>query len=118
MRRTALVTRTLHGFTLRRFALFCGIVAIAASGHAAMRYLVGKPWGDVVNAYARQYAYLFLFFGAVWTAVVVAGNWSPARTGPRIALLAAAVVAGLAAGNMLAGPVLGSMWAGEKDAPT
>jgi signal transduction histidine kinase len=117
-RRAALVTRTLHGFTLRRFALFCGIVAIAASGHAVMRHLTGKAWGDVLAAFALQYAYLFLFFGAVWVAVVVAGNWAPARTGPRVGVLAVAVLVGLAVGNVLAGPVLGWMWSGEKDAPT
>ena len=82
MRRTAVVNRTLHGFTLRRFGLFCGIVAIAASGHAVMRHLIGKPWGDVVAAFAMQYAYLFLFFGTVWAAVVVAGNWAPAVREP------------------------------------
>jgi hypothetical protein len=117
-RKTAIVARTVHGFTLRRFALFCGIVALAASGHAVMRFLVGKSFGDVLAAFAMQYAYLFLFFGAVWAAVVVAGNWAPARTGPRIAVLAGAVLVGLVAGNLLSGPVLGWMWVSEKDAPT
>jgi len=118
MRRKAIVARTLHGFTLRRFAIFCGIVAVAACGHAIMRYLTGKPWGGVLAAFAMQYAYLFLFFGSVWAAVVVAGNWAPARTASRIAVLAVAVLVGLALGNILAGPVLGWMWVGEKDAPT
>src|SRR6186713_347366 len=105
MRNKAIVARTLHGFTLRRFALFCGIVAVAACGHAIMRYLTGKPWNGVLAAFAMQYAYLFLFFGSVWAAVVVGGNWAPARTAPRIAVLAVAVVVGLAVGNILAGPV-------------
>ncbi len=118
MRHSAIVARTFRGFTLRRLALFCAIVAVAACGHAIMRYLSGKPWGGVLGAFALQYAYLFLFFGAVWVAVVVAGNWLPARTGARIAVLAGAVVVGLVAGNLLAGPILGWMWAGEKDAPT
>jgi signal transduction histidine kinase len=117
-RRTAIVARTLHGFTLRRFGLFCGIVAIAASGHAMMRYLTGKPWADVLGAFALQYAYLFLFFGAVWAAVVVGGNWAPARTGPRIGVLAAAVLVGITVGNALSGPVLGWIYHGERDAPT
>src|SRR4029450_595717 len=43
-----------------------------------------------------------------------AGNWAPARTGPRIAVLAAAVLVGLGGGNVLAGPVLGWLWAGGK----
>ena len=64
MRRKAIVARTVHGFTVRRFALFCGIVAIAACGHAVMRHLTGKPWMDVLEAFALQYAYLFLFFGS------------------------------------------------------
>ena len=118
MRKKAIVARTLHGFTWRRFGLFCGIVAVAACGHAIMRYLTGKPWSGVLGAFAMQYAYLFLFFGSVWSAVVVAGNWAPARTGPRVAALACAVLVGLALGNVLAGPVLGWMWVGEKDAPT
>jgi signal transduction histidine kinase len=118
MRRTAIVTRTFRGFTLRRLALFCGIVAIAASGHAVMRYLIHKPMADVLEAFAMQYAYLFLFFGAVWTSVVIAGNWAAAGTGPRIAALATGVLVGLVAGHLLAGPVLEWMWAGEKDAPT
>ena len=46
-----------------------GVNALAASGHAVMRFLVGKSFGDVLAAFAMQYAYLFLFFGAVWVAV-------------------------------------------------
>ncbi|MFO1305548.1 MAG: histidine kinase [Burkholderiales bacterium] len=118
MRRSAIVARTFRGFTPRRLALFCAIVAIAASGHAIMRYLSGKSWDAVAGAYALQYAYLFLFFGSVFAAVVVAGNWAPPRTKPRIAVLVGAVLVGLLVGNALAGPVLGWVYAGEKDAPT
>ena len=39
MRRNAIVARTFRGFTLRRLALFCAVVAVAACGHAIMRYL-------------------------------------------------------------------------------
>ena len=66
-----------------------------------MRHLTGKTWVNVLEAFGHQYASLFLFFGAVWIAVVVAGNWAPARTAPRIAVLAAAVLVGLVVGNLL-----------------
>jgi signal transduction histidine kinase len=111
------LARTFRGFTWRRFALLCGIVAIAASGHGVVTFLrTGKTVGDALAAYAWQYASLFLFFGAVWTAVVAAANWAPARTAPRIATLALAVVGGIVAGTLLSGPL--TAWVHDKDAPT
>ena len=44
--------------------------------------------------------HLSVFFGAVWVAVVVASNWAPARTGPRVLALAAAVLVGILVGNL------------------
>jgi hypothetical protein len=111
------IARTLRGFTLNRFALFCGVVAVAAAGHAITQYLSGKTLPGAAAAFALQYGYLFLFFGSVWVAVVAVGNWASSRTGPRIAALFGAVIAGLVVGKLLAG-MLSWAFPMEKDAPT
>jgi signal transduction histidine kinase len=113
------LSRTLRGFTWKRFALLCGIVAIAATGHAMTNYV--GPRGTLakaVEAFGWQYAYMFVFFGTVWVAVVAIGNWAPRRTGPRLFTLFGAVIVGLVAGNLLNGQLMPMMMPHEKDAPT
>ena len=41
--RSRIVARTLRGFTWKRFALLCGIVGLAAIGHAMATYLGRGP---------------------------------------------------------------------------
>jgi sensor histidine kinase YesM len=116
--RTALA-RTLHGMTWRRFAIFCAIVGLAAAGHAiAMTLMPGKSLRDGAKVFAWEYAYLLVFFGTVGVAVIATGNWAPARTGPRVVALIAAVVAGLAAGIVLADALMAVMYPNDKGAPS
>jgi len=51
-------------------------------------------------------------------AVVIGGNWAPARTGPRIAVLTAAVAAGLIAGNLLTAGLVAFVYPNSNDART
>ncbi|HTP99846.1 MAG TPA: histidine kinase [Casimicrobiaceae bacterium] len=111
------LARTLHGFTWRRFALFCGIVAVATLGNAIAIYLSPKPLQFVATMFAWQYAHLFIFFGTVCAAVLMIGNWAPARTLPRVLTLLGAVVVGLLVGNQLIHAVA-PMSPSEKDATT
>ena len=105
------LARSFRGLTRRRLALFCALVALAAVGHAIAMALMPDRGGLLRGAkvFAWEFAYLSLFFGTVWVAVVVAGNWAPARTGLRVAALVAAVVVGLAAGQVLT-TGLDSLW--------
>jgi len=99
----AALARSLRGLTRRRLALFVALVALAAVGHAIAMALMPDKGGPMraAKVFAWEFAYLSLFFGTVWVAVVVAGNWAPARTGPRVLALAAAVAVGLAAAQLL-----------------
>jgi hypothetical protein len=110
--------RTFRGFTRKRLGVFCAIVGIAALGHGIGVYLVpGKTLSDGMLAFLRQCVLLSIFFGTVWCAVVVAGNWAPARTGPRVLTLVGAVAAGLIIGNLLT-KLVGTIMPMGKDAPT
>ncbi|MCC6192965.1 MAG: histidine kinase [Burkholderiales bacterium] len=112
------LARTLRGFTWKRFALFCGIVALTATGHAAVTYLAPRATlAKAIEAFGWQFAYMFVFFGTVWVAVVTIGNWAPRRTGPRLATLFGAAIVGLVAGNLLNG-LMPMMMPEQKDAPT
>ena len=102
LRRNGALARTLRGFTWRRFALFCGLVAIAAAGAGLMGYL--RPEGTLYIAgrnFLMQYVNLLVFFGAVWVCVVVFGNWAPRRTVPHVLMLLAGVLAGLCVGYLV-----------------
>jgi len=115
-----LVHRTFRGFTWKRLALLFGVVAVAASGHAMATYLArGKSGVDALLAFSWQFAYLFIFFGTVFAAVVAIGNWAPKKTAPRVLTLIGAVLVGLVIGNLLA-PLALSWWMkpSMKDAPT
>ena len=110
----AALARTLHGMTWRRFA----IVGVAAAGHAiAMTLMPGKTLRDGAKVFAWEYAYLLVFFGTVGVAVIVTGNWAPARTGPRVVALVAAVVVGLVAGTVLADALIAFVYPNDKGAP-
>jgi len=111
--------RTWHGFTWMRFAIFCACVGLAALGHAIVNLLMPeKSLNFAAKAFVWQYVYLFALFGAVTFAVVVAGNWAPARTVPRVLTLVGAVVAGLIAGSFLANGIADLLFPTRKDAPT
>jgi signal transduction histidine kinase len=112
------LARTFRGITWKRFGIFCGVVAVTATGHGIANYLMpGKTLAGATEALTWQYGYMFLFFGAVWIAVVVGSNWAPARTGPRIAVLMVAVAAGLLVGSQL--PLAFTRWFPVRmDAPT
>ncbi len=109
--RGSALARTFRGLTRRRFALFLALVALAAVGHAIAMTLMPDKGGiaRAAKVFAWEFAYLSLFFGTVWVAVVIAGNWAPARTGPRVLALVAAVVVGLAAGQLLSAG-LDTLW--------
>ncbi|MEO8506335.1 MAG: histidine kinase [Betaproteobacteria bacterium] len=113
------LARTTRSFTWRRFAILCAIVAVATTGHIISRALMPEASAaKVVRAFAWQYAYLFAIFGAVWVALLIAGNLAPARTGPRIALLLAAAAAGLVLGHAVETTVMTAFFPTGKDAPT
>jgi sensor histidine kinase YesM len=116
--RNPVLARTLRGFTLKRFALFCAIVAFVATGHAIASYLSpkGTPFSGA-RAFAWQFLYLSVLFGTVWVAVVAIGNWAPSRTGPRIVTLICAVLLGLAVGNLVMPQITAWIYP-ERDAPT
>ena len=115
----AALARTLRGMTWRRFAIFCAIVGLAAAGHAiAMTLMPGKSLRDGAKVFAWEYAYLLVFFGTVGVAVIATGSWAPTRTGPRVVALVAAVVAGLAAGILLADALMAVMYPNDKAAPS
>ncbi|MFO1314497.1 MAG: histidine kinase [Burkholderiales bacterium] len=107
----AALARSLRGLTRRRFALFLALVALAAVGHAIAMALMPDKGGvaRAAKVFAWEFAYLSLFFGTVWVAVVIAGNLAPARTGPRVLALVAAVAVGLAAGQLLSAG-LDALW--------
>lgn len=110
--------RTFRGFTWKRFAVFCAIVGIAALGHGIGNYLApGKTLSYAMWAFLRQIVLLSIFFGTVWCAVIAAGNWAPAKTGPRVLTLVGAVAAGLIIGNLLT-KLVGTIMPMGKDAPT
>jgi sensor histidine kinase YesM len=111
------LARTLHGFTWKRFGAFCGIVAVAALGNGIAIYLNGKTLPFVATMFLWQYAHLFIFFGMVCAAVLMIGNWAPARTVPRVLTLFGAVIVGLLVGNQLIHAVA-PMSPSEKDATT
>ena len=97
------LARSFRGLTWRRFALFAAIVSLAAVGHAIAMALMPEKGGVArgLKVFGMEVAYLGLFFGPVWVAVVVAGNWAPAKTGPRVLMLAAAVAVGLVAAQLV-----------------
>ena len=113
------MARSLRGVTWKRFGLFCAIVAVPALGQAIHNSLL--PEKSIQNApvaFLKHYLHLFLFFGTVWFAVLVAGNWMPARTGPRVLALVGAVVLGLVAGSILSYGLWPLLLPVGKDAPT
>jgi len=116
--RPGFVARTLRGFTLKRFGLFCAVVAVAAIGHAMAQYLSDRTVAASAKSFAVQYVHLFIFFGTVWMAVVAIGNWAPTSTIPRVVVLLGAVIIGLAIGNQMTGRLMTWWYPMEKDAPT
>lgn len=114
-----LLARTFRGLTWRRFGILCAVVALAVLGHTVASFLMrDHSWSKVAQSFAWEYTHLFVFFGTVWTAVVIAGNWAPAATGPRIAVLAVAVAMGLLAGNLLTNGLSAWVYPDSKDAPS
>jgi len=110
------LARTLRGFTWRRFALFCGLVAIAATGSAIMGlWRPGGTWALAGRNFVMQYVNLFVFFGAVWVCVVAFGNWAPRHTVPRVLMLALGVLAGLGLGYVVAPHATWWMHVTDKD---
>ena len=110
------LSRTLRGFTWQRFALFCGLVAIATTGSALMGLL--RPdgtWAWAGRNFAKQYVSLFVFFGSVCVCVVAFGNWAPRRTAPRVLVLALGVLAGLGLGYVVAPYAAGWLQMSDKD---
>ena len=88
--------RSVRGFTWRRCLVFLGVITLAASGHAVSTSLMPhKGAADVVRSALSEFVLLFFLFGSATVAVVVSGNWAPARTGPRVLVLALAAVAGI-----------------------
>ena len=113
------LARTFRGITVRRFWIFLGVVAVTATGHALSNYLMpDKTSATAGKAFAWEYGYMFLFFGTVWIAVVAGGNWAPARTGPRIAVLVIAVAAGLLAASLLTHAFMTYWFPMRMDEPT
>ena len=99
--------RTARGFTLKRFAIFCGIIAMASVGHSiSVMLMPAKTLADAAQAFTWEYAYLFVLFGTVWVTVVAVDNRASTRTVPRVLALVGAVAAGLIAGNVLIHRVL------------
>ena len=117
--RGRIVARTLRGFTWKRFAVLCGIVGLAAIGHAMATYL-GRGPAKALWAFGFQYLSLFVFFGTVWVAVIAIGNWAPARTWPRVLTLVGAVLVGLVVGKLVSTHVIHQIFPMDmdKDAPT
>ena len=104
------LARTFHGITVKRAAVFCGIVAMTAVGSGiTMMLMAGKGLVPGLWAFAWQYAYQLPLFGLTGIAVVVAGNWAPTKTGPRVLAFAGAVVVGILAGVLLTAGVM-SLW--------
>jgi signal transduction histidine kinase len=88
--------RSVRGFTWRRCLVFLGVVALASAGHGVSTWLmVGKSGLAVVRSVGTQFMFLFFLFGAATLSVVVSGNWAPARTGPRVLVLAVAAIVGI-----------------------
>lgn len=113
------LARTFRGFTWRRFGILCAVVAVTVVGHAVSSFLMkDHSWLKAGQAFAWQYGHMLAFFGTVWVAVVIGGNWAPARTGPRIAVLTAAVAAGLIAGNLLTAGLVAFVYPNSNDART
>jgi sensor histidine kinase YesM len=113
------LARSFSGITWKRFAIFCGIVAVTAIGHAVANLLMpDKTLLQVARAFVWQYLYLLIFFGTVWVAVVVAGNWAPVRTGPRVLALVGAVVAGLLVGHLVTAAFMATMYTGGREGPS
>ena len=111
--------RTFRGFTWKRFAVFCAVVGLAALGHGISVYLdPGKTIADGMEAFVHTCAHLSIFFGTVGCAVIVAGNWAPARTGPRVLTFVGAVAAGLIVGYLLATGLMAMLMPMEKGTPT
>ena len=93
--------RSFRGLSWKRFGIFCAIIALPALGHAVSRmFWPDKTLADGLATVPPFFLHLLVFFGAVWVAVVVATNWAPARTGPRVLALAVAVVVGLLVGKL------------------
>ncbi len=96
------LARAFHGITLKRVAVFCGIVAMTAVGSGMTTVLMaGKGLTPGLWAFAWQYAHHLPLFSSTGIAVVVAGNWAPTRTGPRVLAFASAVVVGMLVGVLL-----------------
>jgi len=88
--------RSTRGFTWRRWLVLAGVVGVAALGHAVSTALMpDKGPHAVARSLVSQLVFLSVLFGTAMVAVVVGGNWAPAGTAPRVAVLALAVVVGL-----------------------
>ncbi len=111
--------RTFHGLTWKRLGIFCLIVAIPALGFVVSRtFFPGKSVGDVMRNVPAYFVHMFVFFGAVWVAVVVVGNWAPADTRWRTLALAGAAIAGLVIGNLVNHALSLLLFPQMKDPPT
>jgi hypothetical protein len=97
----AWLARTFHGLSWKRLGIFLAIVALPTAGHVISRsFMPDKTLAVTAMVAPMFFTHLTVFFGAVWIVVVVASNWAPARTGPRVLALAAAVLVGLILGNL------------------
>ena len=118
-RSSGFVTRALRGFTPKRFAIFCGLVAMTAIGHGITNYLFpDKTLTGALKAAAFQFGYMFALFGMVWVAVVIASNLAPPRTLPKLLVLAAAVAVALVAFNQVVHSIIGGFLPERMDEPT
>ncbi len=115
----AWLARSLRGLTWKRFGIFCLIIAVPALGHALSRYFRPESSATMIlTSFYPYYVHLVVFFGAVWLAVIVASNWGPTQTGPRVLTLACAVIAGLVLGKLVNGAIEPLLFPPMKDAPT
>jgi hypothetical protein len=108
--------RTFRGVTGKRLALFCAIVAVPAMGQVIANAIIpGKDLPASVVTFVKNYIHLILFFAPVWCAVIVAGNWGPTRTGPRVLALIGAVTVGLVIGTVLGKEYMAMAWSSAMD---
>jgi signal transduction histidine kinase len=114
------LARAFRGLTWKRLGIFCAMVALPTLGHAVSRmFLPDKTVAYALGTMPFFFIHLFVLFGSVWVAVIVASNQAPARTVPRVVALVAAVVVGLIVGVAVTRGVIDPLlFPGMKDAST